>query len=178
MKLPLLLLAAASSACVLVAQPAPAPAPAPAHEPAHAHDHPKLTPEEAAADREKHTKEVLEAIAGRENEPAEKVFKNIQKLKGVPAGRIPRIMNTGFGRSLGVGCAHCHVEGEWDKEDKPQLQITREMMDLSRKISGELLPAIKNLESEKPVVNCTTCHRGEVKPATDLPDPAPRPRAP
>ena len=39
-------------------------------------------------------KELSEKIAGRENEPAEKVFKNIQIewFKNVPAGRFLRIM--------------------------------------------------------------------------------------
>ena len=130
---------------------------------------PKPTPEEIAAEREKYTKEVMAAIAGREKEPAEKVFKNIQRFKGVPAGRLPMIMNMGFSRSLGVSCTHCHVPGEWDKEDKPQMQIAREMAELASKISRELLPAIKNLDSKQPTVNCTTCHRGEVKPALNLP---------
>src|SRR4051812_32589858 len=31
---------------------------------------------------------VLRSIAGRENQPAESVFKNIKILKGVPAGRL------------------------------------------------------------------------------------------
>ena len=42
------------------------------------------------------------------------------------------------------------------------------MADLSRTLNTELLPKIKNLKSEHPVVNCTTCHRGQVKPATNL----------
>jgi hypothetical protein len=139
----------------------------------------KLSAEEIVAEREKYVQEVLAAIKGREKEPAEAVFKNIQRFKGVPAGRLPMIMNMGFGRSLGVSCTHCHVPGEWEKEDKPQKQIAREMSALSEKINKELLPAIKNLDSKQPLVNCTTCHRGEVKPATNLPNhPARPPTAP
>lgn len=111
---------------------------------------------------------VLTQIAGRENAPAESVFKNIKAMQGVPAGRLVRIMNIGFARSLGVSCRHCHVPGEWDKDDKPQKQITREMMAMRATINDELLPKIKNLKSEKPTVNCTTCHRGSVKPALNL----------
>ncbi|HEY4613346.1 MAG TPA: hypothetical protein VII11_10210 [Bacteroidota bacterium] len=55
--------------------------------------------------------EIEKRIAGKENIPAEEVFKNIQNFKGLPAGRIPRIMSA-FARSLGVGCSHCHVIGE------------------------------------------------------------------
>ena len=156
-------------AAALVAQTStPAAAPAPVAAPASK----KLTPEEIVAERERYTQEVLAAIKGREKEPAEAVFKNIQRFKGVPAGRLPAIMNQGFARSLGVSCTHCHVPGEWDKDDKPQKQITREMAALSEKISRELLPAIRNLDSKQPTVNCTTCHRGEVKPALNLPKPA------
>ena len=111
---------------------------------------------------------VLTHIAGHENAPAESVFKNIRTMKGVSAGRLVRIMNFGFGRSLGVGCRHCHVPGGWDKEDKPQKQIAREMMAMTETINNELLPKIQNLKSEKPTVNCTTCHRGSVKPALNL----------
>ena len=121
-----------------------------------------------AAERDSLMNVVLRAIAGKENVAAESVFKNIKLLKGVPAGRVPRIMNLGYGRSLGVRCAHCHVQDQWEKEDKPQKQIARDMADLSRTLNTELLPKIKNLKSEHPVVNCTTCHGGQVKPATNL----------
>ncbi len=112
---------------------------------------------------------VLKQISGKENLPADSVFLNIKNMGAVPAGRLLRIMNLGWGRSLGVGCGHCHVVGEWDKDDKPQKQIAREMSAMLAKINGELLPQIKNLKSERPIVNCTTCHRGQVKPALDLP---------
>ncbi len=109
-----------------------------------------------------------EQIKGKENEPAEKVFKNIQSLKGVPAGRLLAIMNFGYARSLGVDCTHCHTPEKWEAEDKTQKQIAREMIAMVGKINGELLKSIKNI-GESPTVNCTTCHRGEIKPALNLP---------
>ncbi len=42
-----------------------------------------------------------EQIKGKEQEPAEKVFKNIQMLKTIPAGRLLAIMEMGYARSLG-----------------------------------------------------------------------------
>ena len=39
-----------------------------------------------------------------------------------------------------------------------------------REINAKL-GTIEGLDSEKPVVNCTTCHRGQIKPALDLPAP-------
>ncbi len=118
--------------------------------------------------------DVLQKIEGKENLPADSVFKNIKLFKGRPAGQLLRIMNGGWGRSLGVGCAHCHVVGEWDKEDKVQKQIARDMSAMVAQINAQLLPAIKNLKSERPIVNCTTCHRGDVKPALNLAADPPR----
>jgi hypothetical protein len=130
---------------------------------------PKLTSAEIAAERDKLAKEVFASIKDRANEPAEKVFKNIKSFTGVPAGRMIAIMKIGYAQSLGVSCTHCHTVGEWEKEDKPQKQIAREMSRLSKAINKELLPKIANLDSKQPAVNCTTCHRGEIKPALDLP---------
>jgi hypothetical protein len=131
--------------------------------------HRRVFADTSAASRDSMMNAMLESIKGKERMPAESVFKNIRTLKGVFAGGLLRIMNLGYGRSLGVGCAHCHVVGEWDKEDKPQKQIARDMAAMSAAINTQLLPAIKNLKSDKPVVNCTTCHRGDVKPALNLP---------
>ena len=118
-----------------------------------------------AAERDSLMNLVLQNIKGREQAPAESVFKNIKVLKGLPAERVLRIMNLGWGRSLGVGCNHCHVENHWADEDKPQKQVARDMSEFVGTINNDLLPKIKNLKSEKPIVNCTTCHRGAVKPA-------------
>lgn len=113
-----------------------------------------------------------EQIKGKEKEPAEKVFKNIQSLKGVPAGRILAIMEFGYARSLGVNCTYCHTPDKWEAEDKTKKQITRDMAAMAAKINGELLKGIKNV-SEKATVNCTTCHRGQIVPALDLPNASP-----
>lgn len=127
------------------------------------------SPEAAAAERARFAGEVAKMIAGHEQEPAEAVFKNIQLLKGIPAGRLVKIMEFGYARSLGVGCTHCHVEGAWEKDDKPTKQIAREMVAMSRAITTEYLAKIQNINSKQPAVNCTTCHRGQIKPALDLP---------
>lgn len=110
-----------------------------------------------------------ERIKGKENDPAPTVFKNIQTMKNTPAGRLLSVMEMGFARSLGVDCTHCHVPDKWEIEDKPQKQIARDMSNMVSTINRELLKNIKNLKSESPIVNCTTCHRGEIKPALNLP---------
>ncbi len=45
------------------------------------------------------------------------------------------------------------------------------MVAMVGKINGELLKNIQSLKSESPTINCTTCHRGQVKPALNLPAP-------
>jgi len=113
-------------------------------------------------------------IAGQENKPAEAVFKNIQMLKGMPAGRLLRVMELGYARSLGVNCTHCHVADAWEKEDRPTKQIAREMNAMVAVINNDQLKKIKNLKGPNPIVNCTTCHRGQTKPALNLPESAPK----
>ena len=131
------------------------------------------TQEEKPFDQGQKLAELTRQIAGKENQPAEQVFKNIQILKGIPAGRLLRIMELGYSRSLGVNCTHCHVVDQWDKDDKPTKPIAREMSKMVQTINNDLLKPIKNLKGPNPVVNCTTCHRGQIKPALNLPEPKP-----
>ena len=116
-----------------------------------------------------------EQIKGKENEPAEKVFKNIQMFKGIPAGRVLRIMEIGYARSLGVDCTHCHIPEKWESEANATKQIARDMAAMVNTINNQTLKNIKNL-SEKAVINCTTCHRGQVHPALNLPTLTPTPK--
>jgi hypothetical protein len=110
----------------------------------------------------------LEAsIKGREGAPAESVWKNIKTLKGMPAGRMPRIMDVAFSKSLGVNCLHCHVAGDWDSDDKRPKRVAREMWVFMRDVNTRL-GDVPELASKEPAINCTTCHRGDVKPATSL----------
>ena len=111
--------------------------------------------------------ELFEAIKGREGQPAEQVFKNIRQLKGRPAGQVLRAMNS-FSRALGVTCAHCHVVGEWEKDDKPTKEIARGMIRMVGSINTEQLKSIPNLRPEA-TVSCSTCHRGATRPDARLP---------
>ena len=120
-------------------------------------------------ERERYVAEVRRAIAGKEALPSSQVFKNIKMLNDVPAGRLLAVMNIGYGKSLGVSCTHCHVAGEWDKEDKTQKQTARDMSRMVASINNDLLKAIPNLKGPNAIVNCTTCHRGQVKPALNMP---------
>ena len=90
-------------------------------------------------------------------------------LKAMPAARLLKVMELGYSKSLGVNCTHCHVVDQWEKDDKSTKQITREMMKMVGGINNEYLKNIKNLKSENPMINCTTCHRGQTKPALNMP---------
>jgi hypothetical protein len=84
--------------------------------------------------------------------PAEEVYKNIQVMKGVPANRLMGAMNF-FTRSLGVDCNYCHVEKEFEKDDKPAKNTARKMLNMVHQISGDA-----------PNASCWMCHRGSPKP--------------
>ena len=118
-----------------------------------------------AARRDSGAASVLRAIAGRETQPAESVFKNIKILKGIPAGRLVNIMNMGFGRSLGVSCGFCHVPGKWDLDDKEEKNTARLMFAMVQTINRDYISKVPvDSGMPAPVVNCMTCHRGMPRP--------------
>ena len=118
-----------------------------------------------AARRDSGAAAVLRSIAGRENQPAESVFKNIKILKGVPAGRLVNIMNNGFGRSLGVSCGFCHVPPKWDLDDKEEKNTARLMFAMVGTINRDYIAKVPTPNNRPPQqVNCFTCHRGMPRP--------------
>ncbi len=132
---------------------------------------PTLTPEQVAArndslqkDRMAHVERIRAQIKGKEELPAEEVFQNIKLLKTVPAGRLLNIMAGGYSGSLGVSCSHCHVTTDFAKEDKPQKQVTREMVQMAAFINDSLLKKIEGIQSQQPGLNCGTCHNGRARP--------------
>ena len=149
---------ARTSASTEKQQPSPTPTPQPrATTPA------QVSPAQEINDR--FVKQFSERIAGRENEPAERVFKNIQWLKGVPAGRFLRIMNGGYSRALGVSCNHCHVEQDFASDDKRPKRAAREMAVMHRMIN-EQLKKMQHLETktDERAISCIICHRGAINP--------------
>jgi hypothetical protein len=122
-----------------------------------------------AADRAKYVNMVMKSIQGKENMRSDSVFKNIKILK-VPAARFLKIMEMGYSKSLGVSCGHCHNTNDFSSDEKSAKDITRQMIEMNGKINNELLKNISGLENKSPVINCTTCHRGQLKPALNLPN--------
>lgn len=134
------------------AQTAPSPTPAPAFD-------------QAAA-----LAKLREQIKGKEQLPSTEVFKNIQTpfIKSIPAGRVLAVMEIAYSRSLGVDCRHCHVVDKWESDENLNKQIARDMAAMMARINGELLKNVKKLPPNA-TINCTTCHRGQTKPALNLP---------
>jgi outer membrane lipoprotein-sorting protein len=95
--------------------------------------------------------------------PAEKVFKNIQVLKGVPVDEF--LGSMGFiSNALAVNCTYCHLGeggGGWDEyaKDNPKKMMARTMIVMVNTIN-------KTHFGGRKVVTCVTCHNGANVPAT------------
>ena len=138
---------------------------------------PALTQAPAAPfDQAKALADLRKSIEGKEDEPAVDVFMNIKQYKGVTADRLLRIMEFGFSRSLGVTCTHCHVAGEWESDEKGAKETARAMSVMVSAINNDHLKNIATLNSANPSVNCTTCHRGQKRPALEMPTQTPAAR--
>jgi photosynthetic reaction center cytochrome c subunit len=85
-------------------------------------------------------------------------YKNIQVLKDIPADQLIPSMQF-IAASLGVECDFCHVEREFDKDDKKEKKTARKMMEMMFAINKN------NFEGEREVT-CNTCHRGSPHPVS------------
>jgi hypothetical protein len=121
-------------------------------------------PDTLAEHRARYVSALREQIKGREQAPAESVFKNIETLKGMPAGRLLGMMDMGWSRALGVSCDHCHDTEKWDSDDKRAKLAARDMVVMARAINTEYIRKMANLRGENPTVNCNTCHNGRARP--------------
>ncbi|MBD0372398.1 MAG: c-type cytochrome [Pyrinomonadaceae bacterium] len=94
--------------------------------------------------------------------PAEQRYKNIQVLKGMPQSQVIPVMQF-MASSLGVNCAHCHVNnnGNWEfeKDDKPTKQTARRMIQMTFDINKGNRDIFRGAN-----VSCFTCHRGSTEP--------------
>lgn len=157
-----LLAAGLSAAAVSAHQEKPAATPAPkpeaaAHE--HEHEHGSARP---AFDSDKALAELQKQIAGKEDQPAEKVFMNVEMFKGVPAGRLLRAMD-GISHALGANCANCHNPAKWESDEKHEKVAARGMMRMTRDINDKYIKGMAGLDDDAHV-SCATCHRGHLHP--------------
>jgi hypothetical protein len=103
----------------------------------------------------------MASIAGRENQPAEAVFKNIQNLKGLTAAQLVQTMDKNYSQALSWNCTNCHrfaAQGDFASDTSANKKRARFMQDLVNEINHVQLP--KLYPTNTPSVNCGTCHRG------------------
>lgn len=117
-------------------------------------------------DRAKYIALITERIKGKEKMAVDSVFSNLKVLGGFPAENLVFAMGA-WSRGLGISCGHCHNTDDFASDEKQKKEIAREMVRMGNMIS-EKLKQINGL-SERPIVNCITCHRGELKPAFRMP---------
>lgn len=142
-------------------QARPAPAPAPEPMPSHATGQAPAGPDTQQAPR---PNPLREFIKGRENEPAETVFKNVQILKGVPAARFLDAME-GFTHSLGTKCKECHDTENFASDDKDEKKIARGMIQMTKGINEQYIRTMPALDKDASV-SCFTCHHGKTHPVS------------
>ena len=111
--------------------------------------------------------DMIKALGANAKKPAGEVFRNVQLMKDIPADRFLRIMDIGYRQSLGVSCDYCHVEDRWEADEKRPKRAAREMILMVRMINDHL-HKLQEINTEEAAVNCTTCHRGYVKPALQM----------
>jgi hypothetical protein len=139
-------------------QAPPAPAPMPSHE---AEGQPGAMEAKPGAEAP-HPNKLRDLIKGRENEPAETVFKNVKVLKGLPAGHFLDAME-GFSHALGTNCKKCHDTENFASDDKEAKKVAREMVRMTEDINEKYIKAMPEMDKDAHV-GCFTCHHGQSNP--------------
>jgi hypothetical protein len=112
---------------------------------------------------------VMKDIAGRENEPAEVVFKNVQVLKGMTAAALVKKMNDDYATAMSWNCTNCHrlaAQGNFASDTATDKKRARFMQLMVDDINKNQLP--KLYPKNTPSVDCATCHRGYNEPLKDF----------
>ena len=94
------------------------------------------------------------------------------KKSGPPAPKNLKILKPdevrnamrSYTQALGVMCTHCHVQGDFAADDKPQKTTARMMIAMARDVNQKFPDA-----ASKTYVTCYTCHNGKVTPLTAPP---------
>ena len=104
-----------------------------------------------------------------EDQPAEKVFKNIQALNGMRAADLQGAMSF-IASSLNVDCDYCHRQ-DFSKDVTKHKVRAREMIRMVRQINHQAFQG-------ENTVNCFTCHQGHAVPIALAPISPSPPRPP
>ncbi|MEP7322400.1 MAG: photosynthetic reaction center cytochrome c subunit family protein [Saprospiraceae bacterium] len=119
------------------------------------------------SDRLKYIRMIELSIKGKEQMAVDSVFTNLKTLGGFPAENLVFAMEA-WSKALGVSCGHCHNTDNFASDEINKKTIAREMVSLGTMVNDKL----KTIEGlgQRPIVNCITCHRGDLKPALRLKD--------
>jgi hypothetical protein len=97
---------------------------------------------------------------------ARPVPRNLKVL--APETDIPFVMR-GFNQALGVQCTYCHGQGDFASDSNPRKDVARKMIEMVRQIDLNFLSSAGVFPAGYHEVDCSTCHRGNVKPETKAP---------
>ena len=86
-------------------------------------------------------------------------FKNIQVMKGMSDGAISKEM-AAWNKQLGIECIHCHVEGNFASEEKPEKVKARTMFQIVSALNKDFFNK-DPLKDRK--ADCFLCHKGAAK---------------
>jgi hypothetical protein len=109
--------------------------------------------------------QIMAQIAGRENQPAEQVFKNVQVLKGITAAALVQKMDQEYATALSWNCTNCHrlaPQGNFASDTSNDKKRARFMQQMENEINLVQLP--KLYPKDTPQVSCGSCHRGYNEP--------------
>jgi mannose/fructose/N-acetylgalactosamine-specific phosphotransferase system component IIB len=94
--------------------------------------------------------------------------KNLQVLdKNISKDDLKKTME-GFAAQLGVKCQFCHVDEQYEKDDKKQKNDARKMIKLVLEMKARKPEFFKTTVKEA-AIQCSMCHRGRPQPEAFVP---------
>lgn len=88
-------------------------------------------------------------------------YKNVKLLGEMPSSQFVDTMRY-FTVSLGVNCEHCHVQGQFDSDEKKEKKMARTMITMAHNLN-------QNVFGGHNEIRCYTCHRGNEEPKSQIP---------
>lgn len=94
--------------------------------------------------------------------------KNLQVFdKNISKDELKKTME-GFAAQLGVKCQFCHVDEQYEKDDKKQKNDARKMIKLVMEMKARKPDFFKTTVKEN-AIQCSMCHRGKPQPEAFVP---------
>ena len=111
---------------------------------------------------------VLIALFGTPSLQASPEGKNLQVLdKNMSKDDLKKTMEA-FAAQLGVKCQFCHVDEQYEKDDKKQKSDARKMIKLVMEMKARKPEFFKTTVKET-AIQCSMCHRGKPQPEAFVP---------